>query len=318
VRKGCQIAAWLRELGVRPYGVVRIDTACGVEEWDQDPIGNTRRIAATLREACQVAEGFGEKLAAEGEICWGGLHSWKKTQQLLEMVGRPKLLGFQADMAHTLLYTLGYNAPEDAILPPNWDWSDPARLDAALATLTAALRPWTLDFHVAQNDATVKGSGTHDKTGRHCLPTDPNGKLDITRHAGYWLRDETGKLTRATRHVCWDGCMFPNSTMTNPQTWRDILTAMVAVREAHGWKESKADPTSQKSVAALAKPPAIIVKVSRKASKVAGKKPKALKAKPSKRRETMPAKKTAKKATAKKTVKQAPAKAKAKKPAKKK
>jgi hypothetical protein len=44
--------------------------------------------------------------------------------------------------------------------------------------MTKALRPWTIDFHVAQNDATVKGSGSHDKTGRHCLATDPNGKLE--------------------------------------------------------------------------------------------------------------------------------------------
>ena len=29
------------------------------------------------------------------------------------MVDRPQTLGFQADMAHTLLYTMGYNAPED-------------------------------------------------------------------------------------------------------------------------------------------------------------------------------------------------------------
>ena len=35
----------------------------------------------------------------------------------LELVDRPETLGFQADMAHTLLYTMGYNAPEDAILP---------------------------------------------------------------------------------------------------------------------------------------------------------------------------------------------------------
>ena len=59
--------------------------------------------------------------------------------------------------------------------------------------MTDALRPWTIDFHVAQNDATVKGSGSHDKTGRHCLPHDPNGKLDIVKHAGFWLRDENGK-----------------------------------------------------------------------------------------------------------------------------
>ncbi len=62
--------------------------------------------------------------------------------------------------------------------------------------MTQALRPWTMDFHVAQNDATVKGSGTHDKTGRHCLANDPNGKLDIARDAGYWLRDDAGKVTQ--------------------------------------------------------------------------------------------------------------------------
>jgi hypothetical protein len=40
--------------------------------------------------------------------------------------------------AHTLLYILGYNAPEDAILPPDWDWSDPSRLDNAMKTITDA------------------------------------------------------------------------------------------------------------------------------------------------------------------------------------
>ena len=157
--------------------------------------------------------------------------------QLLEMVDRPQTLGFQADMAHTLLYMLGYNAPEDAILPPDFDWNDPARLDAALKQLTAALRPWTIDFHVAQNDATVHGTGSHDKTGRHCLPNDPNGKLDIVKYAGYWLRDENGAADQKFRHICWDGCMFPNAMMMKPQTWNDILAAMVAVRDAHGWKQ---------------------------------------------------------------------------------
>ena len=31
--------------------------------------------------------------------------------------------------------------------------------------------------------------------------------------------------------------MFPNAVMTDPKTWTDILTAMIAVRDAHGWKE---------------------------------------------------------------------------------
>lgn len=237
VRKACRIGSKLRQLGVRPHGVVRIDSASGVEDWSKAPEENQKRIAETFKAACEVAESFGERLAAEGEICWGGMHSWRKMVDLLERVNRPKTLGFQADMAHTLLYVLGFNAEEDAILPPDWNWSDPARLDDALRQLTAALRPWTIDFHVAQNDATVHGSGTHDKTGHHCLANDPKGKLNIPHHAGFWLRDAAGQLTRSIRHICWDGCMFSNATMMKQQTWNDILAAMLAVRDAHGWRE---------------------------------------------------------------------------------
>jgi len=216
---------------------VRIDSAASPAEWAKDPDGNTRLIAQTFREACDVAADHGERLAAEGEICWGGMHGWRHMVTLLEMVDRPRTLGFQADMAHTLLFTLGYNAPEDRILPEGFAWHDTARFQDALRQLTAALRPWTIDFHVAQNDATVHGTGSHDKTGHHCLPNDPNGKLDIVRDAGHWLRDESGALTKAVRHICWDGCMFPNAVMMQQSTWNDILGTMIAVRDAHGWQE---------------------------------------------------------------------------------
>ena len=235
VRKACAIGKKLRDTGARKYGVIRIDSAASPSEWMKDPAGNTKTIAATFREACDIAEQYGERLAAEGEICWGGMHSVKRNVELLEAVNRPQTLGFQADMAHTLLFTMGYNAPDDRILPENFDWSDQQTLDEGLRTMTRALRPWTIDFHVAQNDATVKGSGSHDKTGRHCLPHDPNGKLDIVRHAGFWLRDDSGKPTRAVQHICWDGCMFPNATMMQPGTWRDVLKTMISVRNAHGW-----------------------------------------------------------------------------------
>ena len=236
VRKGCRIAQRLRDIGIRPYGVVRIDSACGPSDWLKDPAGNTKRIAETFRQAGDIAEQHGERLAAEGEICWGGMHSWREMIKLLEAVDRPQTVGFQADMAHTLLYTLGYNAPEDRILPKDFDWSDTAAFQEALKKLTAALRPWTFDFHVAQNDATVKGSGSHDKTGRHCLPNDPNGKLDIARDAGHWLR-ENGQPHKRFKHVCWDGCMFSNDVMMKPATWNGILASMIAVRDAHGWRE---------------------------------------------------------------------------------
>ena len=235
VEKACRIARDLREIGVRKYGVVRIDSAAGVSEWSEAPEESQALIADTFRKAADIADAHGEKLAAEGEICWGGMHSWKRMVQLLEMTDRQGTLGFQADMAHTLLYTMGYNAPEDRILADDYQWGDRASLDAAYVEMTAALRPWVLDFHVAQNDATVFGSGSHDKTGRHCLPKDPNGKLDIPHYAGFWLNNPDGSPTKAVQHLCWDGCMFDNSVMEDPQTWNDILEAMLSVRAAHGW-----------------------------------------------------------------------------------
>ena len=235
VRKACRIGSKLRQLGARPYGVVRIDSASGVADWDKNPKANTRLIAQTFREAARVAEDHGERLAAEGEICWGGMHSWRAMVDLLEETDRPGIVGFQADMAHTLLYTLGYNAEKDAILPAGHDWKNKKKLDDALKKLTAALRPWTIDFHIAQNDATVKGSGGHDLTGRHCVVDDPNGKLDIPHHAGFWMRDDAGHPTKAFQHICWDGCMFPNQTLMKQETWNKILGALIKVREKHGW-----------------------------------------------------------------------------------
>jgi hypothetical protein len=63
----------------------------------------------------------------------------------------------------------------------------------------------------------------------HCnaFPTAPN----------FWLRREDGELTRTMRHICWDGCMFPNAVMEDQQTWNDVLGVMVKVRAAHGWTE---------------------------------------------------------------------------------
>jgi sugar phosphate isomerase/epimerase len=234
VRHACRIGAALRDLGVRPSGIVRIDSSASVGDWADDPKGNTKKIAATFREAVKIAKDHGERLAAEGEICWGGMHSWKHMLDLLETVGEPKVLGFQADMSHTLLYMLGENAPTHRIVPKKFHW-EPGAFHAAMTKLTDALRPWTIDFHVAQNDGTTFGSGAHEKTGRHCLATDPRGKLNIVRDSGYWLRDGSGKVTKKLKHICWDGCMFPNEVMLKQQTWNDVLAAMVEVRNQHGW-----------------------------------------------------------------------------------
>jgi len=229
VSKACRIARLLNDHGVREYGVIRIDSADNPDHWYADPQGNTKKIAETFREAGKVAQDNGERLAAEGEVCWGGLHSWQNAVALLEEVNMPGNVGFQADLAHTYLYLLGVNAPEHALLKEGYSQEE---FDAAYKQMTDALRPWTIDFHVAQNDGSVHGTGSHDKTGRHCPADDPNGKVDIVKAAGFWLKDAE---SRGIRHICWDGCMFPNAMLEQQGTWNSILAKMVAVRDAHGW-----------------------------------------------------------------------------------
>lgn len=234
IETGCKIGRALRDKGVRPNGCIRIDSSCSVDAWAADPHLGTKQIVDTFQKASQIAMKYDEMLAMEGEVCWGGMHSWRRCVQVLEEVDLPQVLGFQADMSHTNLFLLGVNAPEDRILPEDFTWDQTEVYDEAYKKMTDALRPWTVDFHVAQNDGTVFGSGAHDRTGRHCLPKDPNGKLDIVKYAKYWLLED-GKPTKRFNHICWDGCMFPNSAMTNPQTWNDVLGAMVSVRNACGW-----------------------------------------------------------------------------------
>jgi sugar phosphate isomerase/epimerase len=230
VKMACRIAGVFEKHGVRKYGVIRIDSAeFGVGKWRENPKSNTSKIAGTFREAAKIAADHGQRLAAEGEICWAGMHSWKDMLNLLEEVGMPESLGFQADLAHTYLYLLGYNAPECALVK---EGHSDAEFYPAYKLMTDKLRPWTIDFHVAQNDGQVHGAGAHDKTGKHCPADDPNGKLDIVKCAGYWLQ---GAAERGIKHICWDGCMFPNATLETPKTWNTILDTMIKVRAAHGW-----------------------------------------------------------------------------------
>ena len=226
VEKACRIARVFNEHGVREYGIIRIDSAGGPADWLADPVGNTRKIGETFREAGKVAEQHGERLAAEGEICWGGMHSWKAMLDTLEATALPGVVGFQADLAHTYLYLMGYNAPEAALLQEGYSDQE---FWTAYRTMTDALRPWTLDFHVAQNDGSVHGTGSHDKTGRHCPADDPNGKLDIVACSKFWLE---GAAERGMRHICWDGCMFDNAILENPGTWNTILGKMAEVDAA--------------------------------------------------------------------------------------
>ncbi len=230
VTLACRIAKVFEAHGVRKYGVIRVDSAeFGIDKWRADEKANTARIVETFQMAAKIAQDHGQRLAAEGEICWAGMHSWRDMLDVLEGVGMPEAFGFQADLAHTYLYLLGYNAPEYAMLSATYSQEE---FYEAYAAMTDKLRHWTIDFHVAQNDGHVHGAGAHDKTGKHCPADDPNGKLDIVKCSGYWLQDAAA---RGIEHICWDGCMFSNATLENPKTWNTILSKMIAVRDAHGW-----------------------------------------------------------------------------------
>ena len=230
VRKSCRYGKILREHGVREYGSIRIDSAVSVDEWSKNSVEGTKLIAQTFKESAEVAADFDEVLVVEGEICWGGMHSWKDMLDLLELVGLPGRVGFQADLAHSYLYLLGYNAPEHALLKEGYSDDE---FWAAYKTMTDKLRPWTYDFHVAQNDGSVHGTGAHDKTGRHCVADDPNGKLDIVKCASYWLLDENGNPRPEIKHLCWDGCMFPNAMLEKQETWNTILGVMLDINKAY-------------------------------------------------------------------------------------
>ena len=56
VRKACTIAKTLKDLGIRTYGVVRIDSAASPADWAGNPAGNQEKIADTFRQACDIAE----------------------------------------------------------------------------------------------------------------------------------------------------------------------------------------------------------------------------------------------------------------------
>src|SRR6202049_1759471 len=56
VRKGWAIARKLRALGIRRYGIVRIDSAASPAEWAKDPFENSKRIGDTFRQASGARE----------------------------------------------------------------------------------------------------------------------------------------------------------------------------------------------------------------------------------------------------------------------
>ena len=235
VRKACAIGQKLRKLGIRKYGVVRIDSA----EGPPHGLKSGRKHKTDCRDFSRgmhhcrrhTASGSPQRERSAGAECTAG-STWSNCWRW--SIARRLLASRQIWLTRCFI-RWAITRLRAGFFPQDYDWSDSTVLTNALRQVANALRPWTIDFHVAQNDGTVKGSGSHDKTGRHCPPDDPNGKMDIVEVAGLWMRNQDGSPTRAYEHICWDGCMFPNAMMTSPETWVKILATLVQVRDAHGW-----------------------------------------------------------------------------------
>jgi hypothetical protein len=96
-----------------------------------------------------------------------------------------------------------------------------------------ALRPWTIDFHVAQNDGTVKGRvRTTRPAATACRRPQRQARHRARRRR--WMRDDDGTPASLRAHLL-GRLHVPQRVMMNPQTWNDVLRTMIAVRDAHGW-----------------------------------------------------------------------------------
>src|SRR6266481_10052961 len=70
VRKASRIAKTLRELGIRAYGIVRIDSATDPGTWANDPEGS-KKIASTFRECCNHRKGSWRTFGCRGRDLLG-------------------------------------------------------------------------------------------------------------------------------------------------------------------------------------------------------------------------------------------------------
>ena len=236
VEKACRIGRKLRDLKIRQYGIVRIDSAASAADWAKDPEANTKRIAQTFREAATIAESFGERLAAEGEICWAGMHSWRNNVQLLETGGPPanRRLPGRHGAHHALHHGLQRarrppparrfrvepdRSPGRSLSPK---WPPPCVPGRSISTSRRTMAPSKAPARTTRPAATAR-------------PTTPTANSISSATPAPGCATTTGEPTRAVQHICWDGCMFPNAVMLDPKTWDDVLRVMIAVRNAHGW-----------------------------------------------------------------------------------
>ena len=179
---------------------------------------------------------FGERLAAEGEICWGGMHSWKRmvraagdgrSPEDARVSGRH---GAHAALHDGIQRAGGSPPPRRARL----DDRSGARRGAENRDQRAA----------AVDDRLPRRTERRDRSRARARTTRPGATASRPIRTASSTSSATpacgcatnsGEPTQAFQHICWDGCMFPNATMMQAKTWNDVLRLLIEVRNAHGW-----------------------------------------------------------------------------------
>ena len=172
VRKGCRIAERLRQLGIRPNGVVRLDSASPVEAWYEDPMGNQKRIAETFREACKIAEttanGWPRKAKSAGAACIVGSGCWIPGDG--RSCGDAGLRGRHGP--HAAL-SAGLQCAGGRHSARQFQLAQRRQVRGRLLPVDRRLAALDDRFPRRPEQRHGTGNGSHDKTGRHCLPGDP-------------------------------------------------------------------------------------------------------------------------------------------------
>ena len=142
---------------------------------------------------------------------------------------RPRRSASRPTWRTRCLYLLGYNAPEDRLLPERLRLERPGRASTGLQEAHRRAAP--VDDRLPRRPERRARSRAPARTTRPAAtawPTIPTASSTSPATPATGCATTTGKLTRKIQHICWDGCMFPNAVMMQQQTWNDILAAMIA------------------------------------------------------------------------------------------
>lgn len=224
--------------------VYRIDTCTFAGGKSHSQYEEKRRIVAPLIQKLSkmLDAKFGEnaRLVVEFEICWDLIDNIKDGMRLIREVGQDNT-GVQCDGSHLLTELLGICQTTDADdggycastanLPKGFDFRDNGTLEGAWQWAQEQIGDKVFDWHCTQNDGTVHGQGQHDKTGRHCRPDDPNGRIDPAFVEPLFLLGTKKEGVRVQSRT-WDGCMMPNGVLEAQDYYDNVLTYMARGRTA--------------------------------------------------------------------------------------